>query len=161
MNDYMDNPEQEKKHPTVKAAFEAIADGRPEVFHLLWSFWNFSQVFDDLIDAHELPAEIKEQMFKALHDFTVTLLLNPFVREHAHELRAVFAQAITKNLDGDEMAKSEDAETRALAPAVRCADVDVIVQIAYLAGGYSALRKWSKLRAYDPPDEQTPTPGGN
>lgn len=160
MTDYMDNPHEVKKHPTAKAAFEQIADGRPEVFHLLWSFHNFAHVFDDLLDEGNWPAERKEQAMKALHDFVVTLLLNPFVHDHRHELRAVLAQAITRNIEGDAMAQSEDAEVRALAPAVRCGDVDVILQIAYLAGGYSALRKWSKLRAYDRADEApTPTEG--
>jgi len=159
MTDYMDNDHEQRKHPTARPAFTEIAGDRPEVFHLLWSFWNFAHVFDDLLDENNWPAERKEQAMKALHDFVVTLLLNPFVRDNAHELRAVFVQAIARSLDGDEMAGSEDAAIRALAPAVRCGDVDVIVQIAYLAGGYKALRKWSKLRAYDQPDEPS-TPGG-
>jgi hypothetical protein len=103
--------------------------------------------------------ERKEQAMKALHDFVVTLLLNPFVRDHAHELRAVFVQAIARSLDGDRMATDEDAAVRALAPAVRCGDVDVILQIAYLAGGYSALRTWGKLREYDQPDVTQPQGG--
>jgi hypothetical protein len=159
MTDYMDNDHEQRKHPTAKKAFEQIADGRPEVFHCLWSFWNFAHVFDDLVDEGTWPMERKEQAMKALHDFVVTLLLNPFVRDHAHELRAVFVQAIARSLDGDRMATDEDAAVRALAPAVRCGDVDVILQIAYLAGGYSALRTWGKLREYDQPDVTQPQGG--
>lgn len=153
MIDYMLRPEEQKKQPDALKEIQAIANGDQAVFNCLWSFWNFAHVFDDLIDGSDWPEDRKEQAWKALHDWTVDLLLNPFVRDNARELRALFVSAIARAIDGDAMAASQDPERRALAPAVRCGDVDVILHIAYLAGGWEALRKFGPRRDYDPADK--------
>lgn len=146
MTDYMQTPEETAKQPDAYKVFEEIADGDVRVYNFLVSFWNFEHVFDDLLDNSTMPVEKKEMAMKALHDFVVDLLLNPFVRQHASELRALMVSAITRNMDGDSIKQKE------LSPAVRCGDVDLIVHVAYLAGGWAKMREISKRREYDTTD---------
>lgn len=151
MLDYMDTPEEVTKNPQAKREFALIANGDPAVFNLLWSFWSFEHVWDDLIDSQkDLSEEKKEQMFKALHDFVTDLLVNPFVMQHRLELRALFVSAMTRCLDGDRM----EREQNILAPAVRCGDVDVVAHIAYLHRGWEFLRQIGRIRTYDKPNEE-------
>jgi hypothetical protein len=148
----MDTPQEQAKQPTAKPLFEKIANGNRDVYCALWSFWNFAHAWDDLLDGSNWPAPQKERAMKALHDFIVNLLLNPFCRDNAGDLRAVFVSAMARSMDGDAMAESNDPKRRALAPAVRCGDVDVILHMAYLAGGWELLREIGPLRDYDPED---------
>jgi len=154
MTDYMATEHEMKKQPDALETFQRIANGDAAVFNALWSFWNMAHVFDDLLDGSGWPEEKKEQAMKALHDFVVDLLLNPFIRQNAAELRGLFVMAMTRALDGDRFEKSRDAFRKSLAPAVRCGDIDVIMGIAYLARGWGGLRQFSNLRDYDPPDER-------
>lgn len=153
MIDYMQRPEELAKHPATVGAFEQMAAGNGQVFNALWSFWNFSQCFDDLIDGSNWDAERKEQAMKALHDFVSDLMLNPFVTQNARSIHCAFVQAMTRCLDGDSMEGSSIAGVRAIAPAVRCGDVDVIMHMAYLHNGWTGLRRFSPLREYDIPKE--------
>lgn len=147
--DYMETSQESKKHAGVVEFIQEVAGERQDVANAMWSFWNFAHAFDDLVDGVVLTLERKEATFKALHDFVQDLLLNPFVRQNAQGLLAMFTMALTRCLDGDEMEKSQDAAVKAVAPAVRCGDVDVLMHMVYLAGGWPLLRKFSPMRMYD------------
>ena len=149
MSDYMDQPHEQQKHPDVMRFIEEVSQGDQAIANAMWSFWCFAHVFDDLVDESKMEGHKKELAFKALHDFVQDLLLNPFVLRHASSLLGMFTMAMTRCLDGDEMEKSLVAEERALAPAVRCGDVDVLMHFAYLARGWMGLRKFSPMRKYD------------
>ena len=149
MMDYMDRHAEQMKHPTVVPFIDAVGGQDQAVKNAMWSFWCFAHAWDDLIDGSDWDSARKEQAFKALHDFVQDLLLNPFVVANARSMQAMLTMALTRCLDGDRMEASEDASERALAPAVRCADVDVLMHMVYLAKGWSGLREWSKLRKYD------------
>lgn len=145
----MQTAEEQKKQPDAYKFFELASDGDIAVKNAMTSFWNFAHVFDDLIDEVKWPKEKKEMAFKALHDFVVDLLVNPFVRSNALGLQALFVSALTRCLDGDEIAKSAVDAERALAPAVRCGDIDVIMHMAYLHRGWDVMRGFSQMRKYD------------
>jgi hypothetical protein len=92
-----------------------------------------------------LAATARNQFFGMLH-------LNPFARAHAQQLKAMLAQTMLRCISGDVMAKSGDARKRALAPAVRCGDVDLFMHIIYLARGFAAASVWCGKLGYDLPD---------
>jgi len=103
--------------------------------------------------AARLDAETNALALQAFDDFTGNLLDNPFYRRHAPQHLAMFDMMILRTIAGDEMASSVDPARQALAPAVRCGDIDFIVHVAKLAGGWEAALKFSALRDYDKPDE--------
>lgn len=94
----------------------------------------------------------RELMIEAAADFFSSLYSNRFIREHAAEIRCVYVQAMTRSLDGEAMAKSDDDNKRAVAPAVRCGDLDALFHMVYLRRGWSALRACGAIREYDLPD---------
>jgi len=144
IQDYMKRPEEVKKQPEAYKLFEKIAQGNVPVYHFLVSFWNFEHVFDDLIDNSDMNDEKKEQCWKALHDFLCTLLLNPFVRQYANEIKAMFSSAIVRQIGGDHIARDEKRKQHA--PATRCADIDIVNHIAMLHLGWDVAVELSKLR---------------
>lgn len=85
----------------------------------------------------------------AFMEFAGNLAANPFYRRHARQHLAMFQSMIFRALAGDEMASSLDRRVQALAPAVRCGDVDFIVHVARLVGGWALARKISSERDYD------------
>jgi hypothetical protein len=93
-----------------------------------------------------LAATARNQFFGMLH-------LNPFARAHAQQLRAMLVQTMLRCISGDVMAKSGDARKIALAPAVRCGDVDLFMHIIYLARGFGAASVWCGKLGYDLPDQ--------
>ncbi len=156
MSDYMSQPHEQAKQPDALATCQMIAKAAgPEreaaVFNALWSFWNFSHVFDDLMDGSQWADEKKALAWRALQEFVSDLLGNPFYKAHAVELRALFTSAIFRQMAGDAMGKGT-LEQAKQAPVVRCADIDILVHFAYLAGGWGLAQKISNAREYDKED---------
>lgn len=154
--DYMSQAHEQAKQPDALATCQKIAKAAgPEregaVFNALWSFWNFSHVFDDLIDGSHWPKEKKALAWRAVQEFTSDLLLNPFYRAHGAEVRALFTSAIFRQMAGDELAQGTLEQSKQ-APVVRCADIDILVHFAYLTGGWELARAISNAREYDQPD---------
>jgi len=103
-----------------------------------------------MIAAAPWDEERKQLADNACRDFFGDLIVNVFIRRNARQFLAIYQQTIDRWLAGDEMASSSIPFRRQLAPAVRCGDVDFIVFVAKLAGGWSGMRWVSKLRDYDP-----------
>lgn len=143
MNDYM--MDRATEHPAAMKFFEKVADGDTNVLSFLWSVWNFSQAFDDLVNGKVATAGEKEQVVKALHDYTFDLMLNPFVLAHRQELHAMLTSMMTRYLDGEEMRARKDPN----AAVVRCGDVDLAMHVAYLHRGWAFLRSLKDDRKYD------------
>lgn len=99
-----------------------------------------------------LPDE--ELAAQAFDDFTGNLWLNPVYTEFAASHRAMFDMMIFRAIAGDEMAGSLIEARRVLSPAVRCGDLDFIVHVAQIAGGWDFARKMSSLRDYDQRDAE-------
>lgn len=200
---YSARPVEVAKNPKVAAELELVARACPaerqqDVFLALWSCWNFSQAFDDILDAGHLPPAARETLLRecaealpdlllppaepspavnhfideykhalngagmddearalaeqALYDFCGNLVSNPVYTEHGAAHLAMFHSMIFRCLKGDEMAGSDKPHVRELAPAVRCADLDFIVHVAYLIGGWEVARRISRLMEYDTAD---------
>ena len=151
IKDYMDREEEIVKQPDAKKMFQQIAGQRPEVFRALWSFWNFEHVFDDLLDESTWSSERKEQAYKAMAEFVCELLLNPFFKTYATDMRAMFTSAVMRQIGGDALEARGEHEQ---ASVCRCADIDIMVHIATLANGWDAGVEISRLRDYDKTDKK-------
>jgi len=128
---------------------------RDDMFNASSSFWDMEHCFDDLLDNSGWPPEKKLLALKALQNFVVALLENPFYVKNADAFKALFVTAIARNIAGDQFAASKDAQERAMAPAIRCADIDIFTYFAHLAGGWEfaqLMNSKHKLRIYDKPD---------
>ena len=150
MKDYMLSEGELEKHPDAIRTIKEVAKGNPCVENFLLAFWNFSHVFDDLVDNSGWADEKKEQAWKALNDFQRNLLSNPFARQHSEDLRTLFTSAIARQIGGDHIALVEKKKQHA--PAVRCADVDIMVHIAGLHTGWDDMIVQSKARNIDKED---------
>ena len=131
-----------------------IKDGqkRDDHFKASFAFWNFSQLFDDLLDNSGWDEQRKLLALRGLQEFVVALLTNPVYRDHAGAFEGLFVTAVARVISGDEFERSRDARERALAPAIKCADIDIFVYFANLAGGFDFAREMSsrnELRKYD------------
>ena len=125
---------------------------RDDHFKASFAFWNFSQLFDDLVDNSGWDAQKKLLALRGLQDFVVALLANPVYRDHAGAFEGLFVTAIARVIAGDEFERSKDARERALAPAIKCADIDVFAYFAHLAGGFDFMQEMgsrNELRKYD------------
>lgn len=197
----MARPAELVKQPDAVTSFREISSAagneQENVFHALWSFWNFEHAFDDILDSGIFPQDEREKLLhqcadylhsclkspgvpdavlwfkvnyvealnktgwsrddralaiKAFDDFTGNLISNPFYQAHAEQHLAIFEMMIFRVIAGDEMAASVDQDRQKLAPAVRCGDIDFLVHVAKLAGGWPLARKITSLRDYDKPD---------
>lgn len=154
MKDYMERDEEVKKQPDALPSFERVAKDAPLLGLALRNFWNFSHVWDDLIDESGWGAEKKEQAWKALDGFVTDLLMNPLYKQNASEMRAMFTSAIHRQVAGDALElRGEKTE----AAVCRCADIDILVMMAMLTKGWDAASEVSKLRDYDKPDGEAKT----
>lgn len=114
----------------------------------------FLETWHSLIESGKTHRSLDDVclMNRAMSDFFMGLHLNPFIQRHRPELLTMFVQAMTRNLDGDMFSRSNDPSKRALAPVLRCSDVDVLMHIVYLNKGWGALRTVSPFRSYDEED---------
>jgi hypothetical protein len=160
--DYMGTQTERAKWPHVEEVFREISRWRAEpkeqdqVFRALWAFWNFAHVWDDLIDLDrpdgmdgaQWKLETKERMHRALAEFVSNLLMNPFLFTNAESVEAMLVSAVGRQLDGDLL--KERGESEDLQRAVRCGDVDLVLHLARLAGGWPCMRAVAPMcRFYD------------
>ena len=89
---------------------------------------------------------------KALDEFAGNLANNPAYQRHAEQHLAMFDTIIFNTLLGDAMHASGDEFKKALAPALRCRDIDFVVNMAKLVGGWELARKISQSCNYDRQD---------
>ena len=163
--DYMSRAEEQAKQPAALALCQRIAAAYPEeamrpfVFSAAWSFWNFAHAWDDLMDEGNTQGpkdpktqEKRELAWKALYTFVDDLLLNPFLRANAHQVRSLLCNAIGKGLeaeDGSRRTEGGPEFQQGVTAVLRCADVDVLRGFAELAGGWELMRELGPLWDYD------------
>ena len=152
MSDYVQQPEELKAEPNARAWFEALAGGNADVFRFAWACWNFEHVLDDLVDGDK--AVTHEHAARAFAAFWTEVALNPWFRAHSALLHGALISAINRWVDGDQWAQSTDPAKRALAPAIRCGDVDFYLHVAYVAHGWEHLRAMRDFRHYDPAEKE-------
>jgi len=115
--------------------------GRPG--HLFYGWWHTN------VQAAAWPEERNVSAHDAMWRFFDLLANNPFCRQYRLEMRTLLVQCLIRCHAGDMMAAHADPAVRALAPAVRCADVDLFMHLIYLKRGFAAAITWSSLRDYD------------
>lgn len=145
--DYCATPQELAENPRAPELLVQAASGNDDALRWLWSFWCFSQMFDDLVDRDKPVAH--GDAARELARFVEQVALSPFFRQHAASLTALLVSAINRWLTGDEMARSEQQEARTLARAVRCGDLDVVLHVAYLVGGWDHMRAMTARMNFD------------
>lgn len=131
------------------AVVEAIGAGRGAA-HL-----RFLQVCAHLERRTGWNAERKSLASGAVLQFFVMLESNAFVQSNAVQIKAMMVQTMLRCLSGDLLAASADTRKRALAPVVRCGDVDLFMHMIYLARGFAAASAWCGKLGYDTPDSES------
>lgn len=145
--DYCDTPDEVAKNPEAKYWLQRAANGDEGAFSFLWRFWCFTQCFDDLIDGDK-PVDPQLAM-RELVMFVDTLTNNDFYRHNKSALFGLMVQAATRAMDGDEWEKSEDSIKRIASHVLRCGDIDLVMHVAFLTGGWDHMRSLKDLRTYD------------
>lgn len=138
----------------VEALNGAIADPAP-------AYMRFLHVCAHLERRTNWSRARKNLAANALLKFFQMLRGNPFIRSNADQMKAMLVQALLRCLSGDLMAISPDPRKRALAPAVRCGDVDLFLHMIYLARGFAAATTWCGKLGYDLPDGPPSNEGNN
>lgn len=90
----------------------------------------------------------------AVFTFFVMLQGNGFVRKNCEQIKGMLVQTMLRCVSGDILAASDDRRKQALAPAVRCGDVDLFMHMIYLARGFAAATAWCGKLGYDIPDQK-------
>lgn len=133
------------------AAIAALAGAVEELFYdpMLDKFLNFSELWDAMLRRMNWDPNRRHLANVAQLQFWGMLRFNPFVRKHPKEIATMLVQTMLRCISGDVMERSEDPRKRALAPAVRCGDVDLFMHMIYLARGFAAASAWCGKLGYD------------
>lgn len=150
--DYCDSPDERAKNPEAKRHFVEIARGDQDALRFMWVFWNFSHVYDDLVD-RDKPVGVEDAArwaVRLLEEFT----FNPFFLRHKLALFPHVVGVFNRWCDGEQWEKSGTPSQVAAAHVVKCGDVDLYLNVAYLIGGWEHLRAMKDARGYDPIDRK-------
>lgn len=154
-DDLIDEPgiEERVKLTALASLHDAIVETLGDRHGL--AYQRFLQVCAHLERRAQWDAQRRSLAAAAILNFFVMLEGNPFVRSNAEQVKAMMVQTMLRCLSGDLLAASEDPRKRALAPAVRCGDVDLFMHMIYLARGFAAATAWCGKLGYDIADPAT------
>lgn len=145
--DYCDAEDEQKKNPMAKQHMREIADGNADAYRFMWTFWNFSHVYDDLVD-RDKPVTV-EQAAKAAAELIQELTVNPFYVQNALYLLPHLVGVFNRWADGEEWERSEEPVKQLASHVVKCGDIDLYLTVAYLVGGWDHMRRVRDARKYD------------
>lgn len=145
--DYCDTPDEVAKNPEAKKYIALCANGNLAAYNLGWSFWCFSHCIDDLIDGDKAPS--MEVVAKCFVQFIDTLTNNEFYQTHKQSLYPIVVHAFNRWLDGETLARSDDAKDHIRSEVLRCGDLEFYLHIAYLSGGWDYMRSLKEIRTFD------------
>jgi len=148
---YCDSPAELSKNPEAMLWFERIANGDQSALAFLKTMWSVTHMYDDLVDKD--GAVTTEQAAGELISLITVLCYNQFFLANRDSLVPLIISMGNRWVDGDEWATKEDPAERALAPAIRCGDVDLYLFVAFLTGGWEHMRRIKEARSYDPDTE--------
>ena len=103
---YCETADELKKNPEAKYWIRKVCNGNQDAFDMLWGWWNFFHLFDDLVDQDKTAP--KEIILKEFAFFITNLSFNKFYEDNKVSLCTLLLQLINRWLDGDEWEKSED-----------------------------------------------------
>ena len=144
---YCEAEDEVKKNPDAKRWIATICNGNTDAEAMLWGWWNFFHMFDDMID-QDKPTP-KELVMRECFLFIRDLSFNPFYLEHKVSLFTMLMQVLNRWLDGDEWEKSDDEWKRSVSDVLRCGDMELYFHVAYLCGGWDHMRACKGVRCYD------------
>lgn len=144
---YCETPDEVKKNPQAKYWVNKVCNGNVDAENLLWGWWNFFHMFDDLMDKDK--TESKELMMKEMMSFVRDLSFNPFYETHKVSLFTLLLQVFNRWLDGDDWEANGNEWEKSVSDVVRCGDMELYFHIAYLTGGWEHMRAVKELRSYD------------
>ena len=150
--DYCDTPDEQAKNPDARRHFMEIAAGNMSAFNFMWTFWNFTHLYDDLVD-NDKPVSV-EQAARGIGQLMEQLSFNPF---YTSNMRAIFPHimsTLNRWCDGEDWEQNGTADQIKAASVVKCGDIDLYLNIAYLIGGWEHMRAMKHARSYDPIDRK-------
>jgi hypothetical protein len=144
---YCETPDEVKKNPDAKYWISKVCNGDASAESLLWSWWNFFHMFDDLIDQDkEAP---KEMIIKECMLFMSELSYNNFYQINKSSLHPMLIQFFNRWIDGDDWEQSGDPWKESVSDVLRCGDMEIYFHFAYLCGGWDHMRECKGVRCYD------------
>lgn len=145
--DYCDTPAEVAENPDAKAWLTAMANGNPQAFQFMWQFWCFSHMFDDLVD-RDKPVD-NERAGREMVLLLAQISFNPFYLEYKEQLFAHVVQGFNNWIDGDAWRNSGDPKKMAAADVISCGDLNLYTHVAFITGGWDAMRRLKDFRSYD------------
>lgn len=149
MRTYIETPQEQAENPDAMKWLRFVANGDAAAFDFLVTVWNWNHVLDDLVDRDKPVTQ--ETVARSVLELVRVLSFNEFYQKNSAYLFALITSMVNRWLDGDEWERSDDPMKRAYAPVVRCGDVDFVLGVAYLTGGWEHLRACKEARSYDKP----------
>lgn len=144
---YCETPDEIKKNPETKFWIRKVCNGNVDAEELLWSWWNFFHMFDDLIDKDKTAP--KEMLMRECMLFVSVLSYNEFYHQHKDSLFGFLIQVFNRWLDGDDWEEHGNDWQKSVSDVVRCGDMELYFHIAFLTGGWDHMRAVKNLRTYD------------
>lgn len=144
---YCDSPEETAKNPDADRHLRDIAKGNQDAYVFLKAVQSFVHVLDDLVD-RDVPVTI-EQVAKYTVHFIEVISCNPFYLNNSMAILPHIISMFDRWITGEEWSKSESTDKKSSARVVRCGDVDLYLNAAYLVGGWDHLRAVKDARSYD------------
>lgn len=149
---YCDTPDEVLKNPNGKFDLIQIANGNEDALRFMWVFWNFTHLYDDLVD-NDREVTV-EQAAKWSTLFFIELSRNAFYLKHVDSLLPFIIQVCNRWCDGEDWEKNGTPQQVRLASVVKCGDIDLFFHVAYLVGGWDHMRAMRHTRRYDPVDRK-------
>lgn len=152
MPDYCDAPDEVAKNPDAKRHLAEISNGNADAFRFMWVFWNFTHVYDDLVD-RDREVGVESAAKWAVH-LLEQFSFNQFYLKNSSLLFPHVVGVFNRWCDGEEWEKSGDKQKMKAASVVKCGDVDLYLTVAYIVGGWDHMRAMKDARGYDPIDTE-------
>lgn len=119
----------------TRAVFEHLLRGDRHAIELCQLVFEWSNVYDHLVDDQVPPEQRKTAIHHAIWDCTVRMHRNPFFREHQDELMVTFANAITSWKTATSLQHRDDRHSHIVAHVLRWAPIEFFVHCARIVGG--------------------------
>lgn len=145
--DYCDADDERSKNPSAKRHLLEIAAGNEDAFRFMWTFWNFTHVYDDMVD-RDKPVTV-EQASRWAAELIRELTFNQFYLDNAALIFPHIVGVFNRWADGEAWEMSDDPRKQIASHVVKCGDVDLYITIAYLIGGWAHMRRVRDARGYD------------
>lgn len=119
-----------------------VLQGQPQAIAFCHRLYATTQVIDDLIDKDRDVSD--EELFRAFWDCLFELPINPFYRQHEIYLRPILATGFQDWWDSVKLERAGDNHARHVAFVLRDSLTSVVIQCAYLIGGYDWMQEVSE-----------------